>query len=59
MSCFFFHEWGRWSEPKSFPTGFGGSGIRQIRTCATCGKVKARTIDWLIEPDLSGDEIGQ
>lgn len=59
MMCFIFHDWGLWTKPIAYKTEWSGTTLRQLRECGRCGKVKARTIEYLDVLDTDGDEIGQ
>ena len=42
MSCFLFHDWSKWSEPKKFCSG--GVYYSQSRACKKCGKLNVREV---------------
>ena len=45
-----FHQWGRWGEPVEYRDSFSGRVLKQLRACAACNKVQARTVDYIDEP---------
>lgn len=60
MTCFLFHDWGRWSKPAPHESAWSGVSLRQIRECGRCGKAKSREVAWLDCDDPNdSDEIGQ